>query len=211
MVANVSLPPTSEPPETSRRSQSISSTEPSRTDHPPDPPQADSRTQPRMSTSASNHSSRSGTARRRSAKCSKTIELSAVDGNLQRPADLSHPHAAQCADPFDQHGGRHRLDRVQIDGTAATDRIFTGVENDLTRQTSDRGRTRATSARRSRGMAASRDTTTTGRRPISGGSHHHSSPRTGTTLTWPKQRFGTMRDRPIHLRRQSGGLELAAA
>ncbi len=64
----------------------------------------------------------------------------------------------------------------------------------------------ATSARRSRGMAASRDRTRTGRRPISGGSHHHSSPWTGTTLTWPKPRVGTKRDRPSHLRRQSGEL-----
>lgn len=37
----------------------------------------------------------------------------------------------------------------------------------------------ATSARRSRGMAASRDRTTTGRRPTSGNLHHHSSPRAG--------------------------------
>ena len=78
----------------------------------------------------------------RAARCSRTIELSAVDRDLECLADLSHPDAAQSADPLDQHGGRHRLGRVQIDGTAATDRIVTGVENDLARQTSDRGRTR---------------------------------------------------------------------
>jgi len=60
----------------------------------------------------------------------------------------------------------------------------------------------AMSARCSRGMAASRDRTTTGRRPISGGSHHHSSPRSGRELTWPKPHFGTKRDRPSRLRRQ---------
>ncbi|MFT6293284.1 MAG: hypothetical protein ACJAR2_003906 [Ilumatobacter sp.] len=47
----------------------------------------------------------------------------------------------------------------------------------------------AMSARRSRGMAASRDRTTTGRRPTSGGSHHHSSPRAGKALTWPMHRY----------------------
>ena len=41
----------------------------------------------------------------------------------------------------------------------------------------------ATSARRSRGIAASRDRTTTGRRPISANSHHHTSPRAGSALT----------------------------
>ena len=40
----------------------------------------------------------------------------------------------------------------------------------------------AITARRSRGIAASRDRTTTGRRPISGGSHHQSSPRKGRVL-----------------------------
>jgi len=58
----------------------------------------------------------------------------------------------------------------------------------------------ATSARRSRGMAASRDRTTTGRRPIPGGSHHHTSPRNGSALTWPKPHFETKRDRPSRLR-----------
>jgi hypothetical protein len=72
----------------------------------------------------------------------RSCGLSAVDCNLECLTDLSHPRAAQRTDPFDQCGGWHRLDRVQIDGTAASDRIFAGVENDLTRQTSDRGRTR---------------------------------------------------------------------
>ena len=40
-----------------------------------------------------------------------------------------------------------------------------------------------TRVRRSRGMAASRDRTTTGRRPTSGSSHHQSSPRRGGPLT----------------------------
>lgn len=49
----------------------------------------------------------------------------------------------------------------------------------------------ATSARRSRGMAASRDNTTTGRRPLSGNSHHHSSPRAGISVTKCRRLDGT--------------------
>jgi hypothetical protein len=41
----------------------------------------------------------------------------------------------------------------------------------------------ATSARRSRGIAASRDSTTTGRRPISAVSLHQGSPRAGSAFT----------------------------
>ncbi len=62
----------------------------------------------------------------------------------------------------------------------------------------------ATIARPSRGIAASRDNTTTGRRPISGGSHHHSSPRVGRELTWPQPHFETTPDRPSRRRRRSG-------
>lgn len=54
----------------------------------------------------------------------------------------------------------------------------------------------ATSARRSRGIAASRDNTTTGRRPTSGGSHHQSSPRSGVAIRSLPQRPETMRGRP---------------
>jgi hypothetical protein len=43
----------------------------------------------------------------------------------------------------------------------------------------------ATNARRRRGIAASRDSTTTGRRPISAISHHQTSPRAGIALTRP--------------------------
>ena len=45
----------------------------------------------------------------------------------------------------------------------------------------------ATTARRSLGIAASRDSTTTGRRPTSDNSHHHTSPRFGSCVTrrWP--------------------------
>jgi len=41
----------------------------------------------------------------------------------------------------------------------------------------------ATSVRFNRGMAASRESTTTGRLPTSGSSHHHTSPRAGSGLT----------------------------
>ena len=56
----------------------------------------------------------------------------------------------------------------------------------------------ATIARRSRGIAASRDSTTTGRRPISDNSHHHTSPRIGSGVTMRLPPSATSRDRPTH-------------
>ena len=63
----------------------------------------------------------------------------------------------------------------------------------------------ATSARRSRGIATSRDNTTTGRRPICGGSHHHTSPRNGTAISSLRPLLGTTRDRPIRQAHRAGG------
>ena len=62
----------------------------------------------------------------------------------------------------------------------------------------------ATTVRRNRGMAASRDNTTTGLRPISGNSHHHTSPRfgSGVMMRWPPS--ATSRDRPTRRVDQPG-------
>ena len=54
----------------------------------------------------------------------------------------------------------------------------------------------ATTARRSLGIAASRDSTMTGRRPISDNSHHHTSPRFGIGVTRRSPPSATSRDRP---------------
>jgi len=62
----------------------------------------------------------------------------------------------------------------------------------------------ATSALRSRGIAASRDRTTTGRLPASASSHHQTSPRAGSVITKPRQSAGTRRDRPTHPARRAG-------
>jgi hypothetical protein len=60
----------------------------------------------------------------------------------------------------------------------------------------------ATSARRRRGIAASRDSTTTGRRPISAISHHHTSPRAGSDLTSLQRLAATTLDRPTRRARR---------
>ena len=60
----------------------------------------------------------------------------------------------------------------------------------------------AMSARRCRGMTASRDSTTTGRRPISGISHHHISPRAGRFVTRLSRRDGRRPNLPIRLARR---------
>lgn len=57
----------------------------------------------------------------------------------------------------------------------------------------------ATRARRCRGMTASRDSTTTGLRPMFRGSHHHTSPRAGSGLTCVPQLPGMTQDRPMRL------------
>ena len=62
----------------------------------------------------------------------------------------------------------------------------------------------ATSARRSRGIAASRERTTTGRLPISGTSHHHTSPRAGVWLTTPRQPAETTPNPPKHQVHRAG-------
>ena len=62
----------------------------------------------------------------------------------------------------------------------------------------------ATSARRCRGITASRDRTTTGRRPISAISHHQTSPRAGTSLTTLPRPVGTTPGHPIRLARRAG-------
>ncbi len=65
----------------------------------------------------------------------------AVDGDLQCGTDLPHACIAQSADAFDEYGEGHAFNRVEIHGAEATDGIVPWLENDFTRQTSDRGRT----------------------------------------------------------------------
>jgi hypothetical protein len=58
--------------------------------------------------------------------------------------------------------------------------------------------------RRKRGIAASRDITTTGLLAMSGSSHHQISPRSGCGVTKPKRQFETRRDYPTHQDRRLG-------
>ena len=60
----------------------------------------------------------------------------------------------------------------------------------------------ATSVRRNRGMAASRDMTTTGRRPISANSHHQTSPWAGSPLTTRRLHAARTPGRPTRRARQ---------
>src|SRR5713101_1898341 len=62
----------------------------------------------------------------------------------------------------------------------------------------------AIKTRRSLGIAASRDRTTTGRRPISGSSHHHTSPRAGRAVMTRPQRRETTQGRPTHQAHRGG-------
>jgi len=62
----------------------------------------------------------------------------------------------------------------------------------------------ATSARRCRGITASRDRTTTGRRPIWAISHHHTSPRAGSAFTTMPRPVETTPGRPTRLAPRGG-------
>jgi len=62
----------------------------------------------------------------------------------------------------------------------------------------------ATSARRCRGITASRESTTTGRRPIPALSHHQTSPRAGNAVTTGPRLPGMTRGRPTRPVRRVG-------
>ncbi len=62
----------------------------------------------------------------------------------------------------------------------------------------------ATSARLCRGIMASRDRTTTGRRPMSAISHHHTSPRAGSAITRRRLPVATTPGRPTRPARRPG-------
>jgi hypothetical protein len=48
-----------------------------------------------------------------------------------RVADLAHAGIGQAAKPFDDHTGRHALDRVEVDSRVPGDRVVAGFEDDL--------------------------------------------------------------------------------
>jgi len=66
----------------------------------------------------------------------------AVDGNLERTADLAHPGIAQASHPFDEDRYRDALDRIEIDARSPWDRVFVRVEDDLAGESANRRRAR---------------------------------------------------------------------
>jgi len=99
--------------------------------------------------------------------------------------------------------------------TLSTESRFTtdrrGIGSSPVSSTTSLGRLRivvvhgATGARRSLGMAGSRERMTTGRRPISDSAHHHTSPRAGRGVTIVPQPRGMKPDSPTHrVRREDG-------
>jgi len=99
--------------------------------------------------------------------------------------------------------------------TLSTESRFTadllGMGSSVGSRTTSLGRPRifvvhgAMTARRSLGIATSRDSTTTGRREVSGSSHHHTSPRDGSSLTTTRLPHGTTPGHPIRLGGQAAG------
>jgi hypothetical protein len=66
----------------------------------------------------------------------------AVDGDLERFADLPHTVVAESAQAVDQRSNRDALDRVEIDDRNEWDRVARRLEQDLGRDVANRGRAR---------------------------------------------------------------------
>ncbi len=130
--------------------------------------------------------------------------VGAVDGNGEGVADLTHPSVAQPADSVDKHCQRH----ASTESRLTAERRGTGSSpgSSTTSLTSPRivvvhG---AINTRRCRGITASRESTTTGRRPICGISHYHTSPRAGRAIKMRPRLVETMPGRPTRPARRAG-------
>lgn len=133
---------------------------------------------------------------RESVASRKASPSSTVGGHLECFADLAHPRFADPSNSLCEQTHRHRLHRVQIHSALAGHGVFGWLHHDFASQSRMVVVHGATNTRRSRGIAASRESTTTGRRPISGGSHHHTSPRRGRSVI-ARRRFGRFEVAPL--------------
>src|SRR4051795_12278021 len=64
--------------------------------------------------------------------------VGAVDGDLERSTDLTHAVVAESAESLDEHADGRALHRVEVDGAAPRNRVFTGLEYDLASQLANR-------------------------------------------------------------------------
>lgn len=71
------------------------------------------------------------------------LELAAtVDSDFQRGADLVHAFVAQAPEPLGEDPDRVALDEIKVRDGTSRDRVSTGVEEDLTRESTDSGSAR---------------------------------------------------------------------
>lgn len=63
----------------------------------------------------------------------------AVDGDVERFADLTHTLIAESAQALDQRSDRNALDRIEVDDRDDWDRVVRRFEEDLGRDVADRG------------------------------------------------------------------------
>jgi hypothetical protein len=120
-----------------------------------------------------------------------------------------HRHLERRADPLlfpalkrSRRSVRTATDTLSIESRLTQERRGTGSSVGANRTSLESPRIvlvhGATKVRRRRGIAASRDRITTGRRPIASSSHHQISPRAGSGLTTPRLPHETTRGHPIH-------------
>ena len=60
-----------------------------------------------------------------------------IDGNRECVADRAHPFIAQAAESIHENSDGHALDRVEVDGADAWNRVDAGLEQHLAGQSSD--------------------------------------------------------------------------
>lgn len=130
--------------------------------------------------------------------------------NAQRWQSTATARAAQTCSIRRSLRRPSRSTRTPVDTLSTESRLMAdrrGTGSSPGSRTTSLGRSRMVvvqgpiSVRRSRGIAASRERTTTGRRPMSGSSHHQTSPRAGTGVTTQQLRHGTTRGLPTRLLR----------
>jgi hypothetical protein len=134
--------------------------------------------------------------------CHRAASVRAVDLDCEGVADPPHAGVGQLSEPFDEDRDRDDPDGVHVDHAAWGRRVLVRFETDLAHKAADRGG--ATSARRFRGITASRARTTTGRRSISAISHHQRSPRAGYVVTTVQRLRGTTPSHPVDVVHDGG-------
>src|SRR5436190_6887609 len=76
-------------------------------------------------------------------RCFRASSAVAVDGDLERRADLTHAVVAESAESLEERSEGNALDGIEIDDRDERDRVVRRLEEDLGLDPADRGRARS--------------------------------------------------------------------